>query len=197
MRNRLFSGKRKFISIPLILVLAFPLLPFLVGLPIAWLTHKRVGDNKLRYGLLALILVPTLFIGSIWVVAVVSPPKAQEATTPSESTNIPEVKSVETSATPENSPTPTPTETPTMTVTPNPTKTPTPTAKLTPKPTTTVKPTAKPTTSTSNSSADKDCKDFATHAAAQAYFNSKGGSKTNNVDNLDSDGDGIACENLP
>lgn len=44
---------------------------------------------------------------------------------------------------------------------------------------------------------DKDCKDFATHAEAQSYFISKGGSPTNNVDRLDADHDGIACESLP
>ena len=49
----------------------------------------------------------------------------------------------------------------------------------------------------STSGEDKDCSDFATHAQAQAYFESKGGSPTNNVDRLDSDHDGIACESLP
>lgn len=44
---------------------------------------------------------------------------------------------------------------------------------------------------------DKDCKDFATHADAQAYFTSKGGSATNNVDRLDADHDGSACDALP
>lgn len=51
--------------------------------------------------------------------------------------------------------------------------------------------------STSTSSGDKDCSDFATQEEAQAYFKSKGGSPTNNVDKLDSDQDGIACESLP
>ena len=37
---------------------------------------------------------------------------------------------------------------------------------------------------------DKDCKDFASQAAAQAYFRANG-----NRDRLDLDGDGIACEN--
>jgi endonuclease YncB( thermonuclease family) len=45
--------------------------------------------------------------------------------------------------------------------------------------------------------ADKDCSNFATQAQAQAYFDSKGGSPTNNVDNLDGDGDMVACESLP
>lgn len=45
---------------------------------------------------------------------------------------------------------------------------------------------------------DKDCKDFATHAEAQAYFDANGGSKTNNFDRLDgNDRDGIVCESLP
>lgn len=46
-------------------------------------------------------------------------------------------------------------------------------------------------------SGDKDCSDFATQNEAQAYFKSKGGSPTNNVDRLDSDHDGLACESLP
>lgn len=49
----------------------------------------------------------------------------------------------------------------------------------------------------SSSSEDKDCPDFKTHSEAQAYFNTKGGSPNNNVDNLDADHDGIACETLP
>lgn len=50
---------------------------------------------------------------------------------------------------------------------------------------------------TDTSSRDKDCSDFSTHAEAQGYFVSKGGSATNNVDRLDSDHDGTACESLP
>lgn len=46
-------------------------------------------------------------------------------------------------------------------------------------------------------SGDKDCADFSTHSQAQAYFEAKGGSSSNNVDKLDRDGDGIACETLP
>ena len=42
--------------------------------------------------------------------------------------------------------------------------------------------------------ADKDCVDFSSQAEAQAYFEANGGSPTNNVDNLDADHDGQACE---
>jgi micrococcal nuclease len=49
-----------------------------------------------------------------------------------------------------------------------------------------------------NTKSDKDCSDFTTHAEAQAYFDSHGGSATNNFDNLDgSDHDGRVCESLP
>jgi hypothetical protein len=47
------------------------------------------------------------------------------------------------------------------------------------------------------SGADKDCSDFATQAQAQAWFNSHGGSASNDVDGLDADHDGVACESLP
>lgn len=48
----------------------------------------------------------------------------------------------------------------------------------------------------SASARDKDCSDFATQAAAQAYFIAHGG-PTSDPDSLDSDGDGVACETLP
>lgn len=44
---------------------------------------------------------------------------------------------------------------------------------------------------------DRDCPDFATKADAQAYFDERGGSPGNDVDRLDADHDGIACESLP
>lgn len=46
------------------------------------------------------------------------------------------------------------------------------------------------------SARDKDCSDFGTQAAAQAYFVAHGG-PSSDPDNLDSDGDGVACESLP
>ena len=44
--------------------------------------------------------------------------------------------------------------------------------------------------------ATKNCSDFNSQAEAQSYFDKLGGSKTNNVDSLDADHDGIACEDL-
>lgn|SRR5690606_26979737 len=44
---------------------------------------------------------------------------------------------------------------------------------------------------------DQDCKDFKWQQLAQRYFVADGGSKARNVDGLDADHDGIACETLP
>ncbi len=70
---------------------------------------------------------------------------------------------------------------------------PTPTKSMaTPK-----KPSNTSNSTQNNLSGDKDCKDFSTHSQAQSYFNAKGGSPSNNIDNLDADHDGVACESLP
>lgn len=47
------------------------------------------------------------------------------------------------------------------------------------------------------SAAGKNCMDFPTQSAAQSYFDANGGSATNNVDGLDRDHDGVACEGNP
>jgi hypothetical protein len=44
--------------------------------------------------------------------------------------------------------------------------------------------------------ADRDCAHFTYQQDAQQYFESIGGSRFNNADRLDEDGDGIACERL-
>lgn len=41
-----------------------------------------------------------------------------------------------------------------------------------------------------------DCRDFRTHAEAQAVYQACGGPR-NDVHHLDTDGDGLACEYLP
>lgn len=44
---------------------------------------------------------------------------------------------------------------------------------------------------------DRNCKDFVTQEQARAYFEYFGGSTRKNVDGLDNDRDGIACESNP
>jgi hypothetical protein len=46
-------------------------------------------------------------------------------------------------------------------------------------------------------SLDKNCSDFSTQAEAQSWFDSHGGSASNDVAGLDTDHDGVACESLP
>jgi hypothetical protein len=45
--------------------------------------------------------------------------------------------------------------------------------------------------------ADRDCPEFPNQAAAQRFFVSHGGSRTYDFDDLDGNGDGIACNDLP
>lgn len=62
-------------------------------------------------------------------------------------------------------------------------------------------PSPAPTRSSSSSgpvgTADVNCSDFPTHAAAQQWFTNHGGSASNDVAGLDGDHDGQACESLP
>jgi len=56
---------------------------------------------------------------------------------------------------------------------------------------------AKPPAPPVQSWMDLDCRDFATQRGAQGYFTARGGSRTRNVDGLDGNANGIACEALP
>jgi hypothetical protein len=76
---------------------------------------------------------------------------------------------------------------------PSTTTTTTTTTKAPSATTTTTKPPSPPP---GNPGDTKNCTDFATHAEAQAWFNTYVGAY-GDVAHLDSDGDGIACESLP
>ena len=118
------------------------------------------------------------------------------------------------SATPTPAPTPTPTPaatarpSPTPTRAPTSTPTPTPTATSTPEPDTptpapTPEPTATPTPTPGTvelkydpAGPDRNCSDFDTWAAAQAFYEAAGGPETDRH-RLDRDRNGVACESLP
>ena len=99
--------------------------------------------------------------------------------------------------TPEPTPPPTPEPTPTPAPEPTPT-TPSPTPEPTEPPPQTPEPTEPPSGAglppCAQGGGDCNCGDFATHAEAQAFFDSQG---PGDPHGLDSDGDGIACESLP
>lgn len=332
--KQLFRGKRKFISIPVLGILALAFFPIAIGLGLGYLIFKKVGNTKVRYASLAIVGLLTLFFGSTWVAAMSSPTKPQTA----EVKQAAQIDYNESQATKpvEENPSPTPTFAPQTapanknivlarvtevvdgdtikvdlgngniktvryigidtpeTVDPRKTvqcfgkeasaknkelvgggtvglekdvsetdkygrllryvymgdlfinqelvaqgyahassyppdikyqnklnasqqqaraankglwgacntssPTPTPKPVTTNSGTTTGGSTGTTNTQTNNtySGGDKDCKDFSTQAEAQAYFNSKGGSATNNVDRLDgNDHDGKVCESLP
>ncbi len=104
-------------------------------------------------------------------------------------------------------PTPSPAALVVPTPSPKPTSKPTVAPKISPspKPTTSVKSNNSGSTSSGGSAGrsctgpDLDCKDFATHAEAQAFFNGCGFTATNDPMKLDGTGvdDGIACEDRP
>lgn len=50
------------------------------------------------------------------------------------------------------------------------------------------------TSGTAGNTGDLDCRDFVSQGEAQIYFNSHGGSSTNNVDALDWNHNGVPCE---
>jgi len=95
----LFSGKRKFLTIPIALLLGFIFLPITIGLLLTWFSYKKIGNKKMKYSVASVFALLTLFFGSAYVSALVSPtPKpeqvAQVQATPTEvltSTPEPEV----------------------------------------------------------------------------------------------------------
>ncbi|MDD2822811.1 MAG: thermonuclease family protein [Candidatus Daviesbacteria bacterium] len=104
--KKLFEGKRKLITIPLVGILALAFFPFAIGLGLGWLVYKKVSKPKLKYSLLAVIALFTIFFGSAWVSAVNSPSntktneQAQVTPTPEAQTAAVEVKESTPTATP-------------------------------------------------------------------------------------------------
>ncbi|MCH7577670.1 MAG: excalibur calcium-binding domain-containing protein [Chloroflexi bacterium] len=119
---------------------------------------------------------------------------------PSPTPTVAVTPTVEPTATPMSTSTPAPTSTPATT--PIATPTPAPTSPPAPEPTEPPPQAPEPTEPPSGAGlppcaqggGDCNCGDFATHAEAQAFFESQG---PGDPHGLDFDGDGIACESLP
>jgi len=78
--KKLFIGKRKFLTVPAIGILALPFLPFVIRIGAGYFAYKKIGNKKAKYGVIALIALLTLFIGSAWVAGLSSttPKQAQK-----------------------------------------------------------------------------------------------------------------------
>jgi micrococcal nuclease len=75
--KQLFQGKRKFISIPVLGILALAFFPIAIGLGLGYLVYKKVGNPKIKYIVLAIIALFTLSSGSAWVAGMSSPKKPE------------------------------------------------------------------------------------------------------------------------
>jgi outer membrane biosynthesis protein TonB len=167
---------------------------------------KYFGGGLLGLLVLAGVFTPSVSVESDKIQGVAIENQVESSASPSVAPSLEPVPS------PSEIPSPTPTPQPSVaaSITPSPTVKPTlkPSIAPTPKPSVTAKAIATPTPTIAPTpaptiapapqvtSGDKDCKDFSSHSEAQAYFNSKGGSASNNVDDLDRDHDGLACESL-
>ena len=95
MKQKIFKGKKKLITIPVAGMLALTFLPISIGLLLGWTVRKRVKNKKLKLGALGVITFFTLIFGSIWVFAMASPtpPKQEiENQQTNEATQTPEAK---------------------------------------------------------------------------------------------------------
>ena len=119
--------KHKKIIIPIAVFLGLLLWPLAIGMLIAWLIYKYIEHKKFKYAFIAVMLVSTFLINTVWTKTLFSPSSYKN---PSPSSSE-ETKGIQTSVV-NSSPTSTPT--PTLTLTPTPSPTPTSTPLPTPSP---------------------------------------------------------------
>lgn len=203
MVRKIFQGRRKFLTIPLLAVLSLYFLPFAIGIALALLALKYIPQKFAKYAVIGVIALFTLPAGTGWVMGMTG-----EGTTP-------ESEQEEVAGTTTVQDTPTPTAIPESTAKPTPSPTQTPTAIPTqtpiiptPTPTRYIPPTAKPTVyvpppaqqnnsapATSNGgyscNCSKTCTQISSCAEAQYQLNVCGCSVR------DGDKDGIACDAGP
>lgn len=67
----------------LLIVLSFPVWPFLLGGFLVYKVFQRKISRGLKYAMIVLILLATLFVGSAWTAAVLAPKPTKEAKTES------------------------------------------------------------------------------------------------------------------
>lgn len=120
MKDVIFKGKRKIISIPLLIGFSIIFLPFLIGGLLLFLAIKHIPNKKTKYAVTALIVILTLVFGSTWVNGITKPPNNNSQ----EARQIQSVESrvagVQTVSEQTNPTSPPPTSMPTLTVTPTP-----------------------------------------------------------------------------
>lgn len=129
------SGKKKLL-IGLAIFFGLGIWPLSLGILIAWLMYKKIGNRKVRYGLMVAVLLPAFLINSVWAKALFSPdsyknsPQTQSTQNSTSSPSpLGEVSGIQTS----QSPIATLTATFSISPTPTPISTPNPTSMSAPK----------------------------------------------------------------
>jgi len=92
----LFSGKAKLITIPILVIAALVLWPFAVGGLLAYAAYRYIPQKRARNIVVAVIVIPTLLIGVLWVSAFSSGSSSSSSkkTVSPQSTATPLVKEV-------------------------------------------------------------------------------------------------------
>lgn len=193
--RKIFSGRKKFFTIPLVFLLGLLFLPLTIMFLIGWFTKSKINNSKIKlviYSILGIVALP--FVAA-YAIAFTSPSK--ESTQPSPTTMAtvqPTIRETSTNH-PSISPIPTAIASPTPAAKPT-------TIPSTPKPT--VKPVATPVPTTTATSTNpspnsgsyacdcsKACTEISTCSEAQYQL------KTCGCSQRDIDGDGIACDGAP
>lgn len=78
--KKLFVGKKKFLTIPIIVLAGLVFLPITVLLLIGWLIYAKVPNKKIKIAGLSVIGLFTLFFGWVYVSAIFNPTPPKPAT---------------------------------------------------------------------------------------------------------------------
>jgi len=76
--KKFITGKWRFVSYPLLALLGLFFLPITIGVLLIWFANKKVGNKKIRYSLIGVLGLITLFFGGAYVAALVSPSPDKE-----------------------------------------------------------------------------------------------------------------------
>ncbi|MDP3997654.1 MAG: thermonuclease family protein [bacterium] len=100
--SQLFTGKAKLITIPVVVIAALALWPFTIGGLLVYAVYRYMPQSRLRNIAVAVIVIPTLFIGGTWTWAFFSksptPQVTETVLQQSEETPLAEAEEVATSS---------------------------------------------------------------------------------------------------
>jgi micrococcal nuclease len=102
--KKLFRGRKKFLTIPIFVLVGLIFLPITILLLLGWLIYAKVRNKKIKFASLAVIGIFILIFGSAYISAFTNPTKPKKA----EPTSQPPVVNSQSEATPASTSTPDP-----------------------------------------------------------------------------------------